>query len=144
MSGPAEVTHGGRNSGFAGLTWLAVVRRYTMPRAKTAVASRRRRKEVLKSTSGQYGKRKSCIRTAHDAFWRGGTYAYRDRKRKKGDFRSLWIVRINAAARMNGTTYGKFMSGLKKKGIELNRKILAHMAVHEPAMFTRLVEQVQS
>lgn len=115
-----------------------------MPRAKTRVASRKRRKKVLKANAGYFGKRKNCIRTAHDAFWRSGVYAYRDRRRKKRDFRSLWITRINAGARMNGLTYGKLMSGLKKKGVAINRKILAHLAVYEPDIFKKIVEDVKS
>jgi large subunit ribosomal protein L20 len=115
-----------------------------MPRAKTRVASRTRRKKIIKANAGYFGKRKSCIRTAHDAFWRSGVYAYRDRKRKKRDFRSLWILRINAGARLNGMTYAKFIAGLKEKSIGLNRKTLAYLAVHEPEIFGKIVEAVKS
>ncbi|MBD3390721.1 MAG: 50S ribosomal protein L20 [Chitinivibrionales bacterium] len=115
-----------------------------MPRAKTRVASRARRKKVLKANKGYFGKRRSAIRTAHDAFWRAGVYAYRDRRRKKRDFRALWIMRINAAARLNGFTYGKLVGGMKKKGIVINRKMLAHLAVHEPDMFSKIVEEVKA
>jgi large subunit ribosomal protein L20 len=111
-----------------------------MPRAKTAVASRQRRKKVLKANSGYFGKKKNCISTAHDALWRSGVYAYRDRRAKKRDFRALWIIRINAGARLNGTTYGKLISSLKKKGIELDRKVLAHLAMHEPEAFGKIVQ----
>jgi len=114
-----------------------------MPRAKNRVASRERRKKVITANKGYFGKRKSCIRTAQDAFWRAGTYAYRDRKQNKRNFRSLWIMRINAAARLNGITYGRLISGLKKIEIELNRKTLAHLAVNEPEAFTALVEKVK-
>lgn len=113
-----------------------------MPRVKNRVASRQKRKKLLKANAGYFGKRKNCIRTAKDAYWKSGMYAYRDRKRKKRDFRALWIVRINAAARLNGTTYAKLINNLKLKGIELNRKTLAHLAVSEPDVFTRIVETV--
>jgi large subunit ribosomal protein L20 len=114
-----------------------------MPRAKNRVASRARRKKVLNATKGYFGKRKNCIRTAHDAFWRAGVYAYRDRRRRKRDFRSLWITRINAAARLNGMTYGSFISGLKKINCELNRKALAELAFSEPTAFAALVAKIQ-
>lgn len=114
-----------------------------MPRAKTRVASRARRKKVIKSNKGYFGKRSNSIRIAHDAFWRAGVYAYRDRRRKKRDFRALWIMRINAAARLNGMTYGNFISGLKKKGITINRKSLAHLAMHQPDVFSKIVDQVK-
>jgi large subunit ribosomal protein L20 len=113
-----------------------------MPRAKTRVASRARRKKILKANAGYFGKRKSCIRTAKDAFWKAGKYQYRDRKVRKRDFRSLWITRINAAARLNGITYGKLIAGLKAKSIELDRKVLAQLALHEPESFKKLVETV--
>jgi len=112
-----------------------------MPRAKTRVASRARRKAIIAQAAGYFGKRKSCISTAKDALYRAGVYAYRDRKQNKRNFRSLWIMRINAAARLNGTTYGKFISGLKAKGIELDRKSLAHLALHEPDAFAKLVSE---
>ncbi len=113
-----------------------------MPRAKTRTASRRRRKKIIKAASGYFGKRKSCIRTAKDAVARAGQYAYRDRRQKKRRFRSLWIMRINAAARSHGMTYGRFMAALSKKGITLNRKTLAHLALHEPDTFKALIEHV--
>ncbi|MCL2688905.1 MAG: 50S ribosomal protein L20 [Chitinispirillia bacterium] len=113
-----------------------------MPRAKTRVASRARRKAIISQTAGYFGKRANCITQAKDAFYRAGVYAYRDRKQNKRNFRSLWIMRINAAARLNGTTYGKFMNSLKVKGIVLDRKSLAHLALHEPAAFTKLVQTV--
>jgi len=113
-----------------------------MPRAKNRVASRAKRKRILKATAGYYGKRGNCITIAKDSFLRAGVYAYRDRKQNKRNFRSLWIMRINAAARQNGIAYGKFISGLKAKGIELDRKSLAHLALHEPDAFKKLVETV--
>lgn len=110
-----------------------------MPRAKNRVASRERRKRVLRANKGYFGKRKNSIKTAHDAFWRSGVYAYRDRRQKKRNFRALWILRINAAVREHGINYSTFISGLKKAGIELNRKALAHLAVHEPEVFAQIV-----
>ncbi len=115
-----------------------------MPRSKTRVASKQRRKKIIKANSGYFGKRKNCLRTAKDAFWKSGMYAYRDRRRKKRDFRSLWIVRINAGARLNGTTYAKLVNGLKSKNIEINRKTLAYLAVHEPEVFSKIVEEVNA
>jgi large subunit ribosomal protein L20 len=114
-----------------------------MPRAKTRVASRARRKKILAANKGYFGKRKSAIRTAKDAFWKAGKYQYRDRKQRKRDFRSLWITRINAAARLNGTTYGKLIAGLKAKSIDLDRKVLAELALHEPESFAKLVAMVK-
>jgi len=115
-----------------------------MPRAKNRVASRAKRKKLLAATSGYYGKRGSCSSIAKDAFLRAGVYAYRDRKQKKRHFHTLWIMRINAAARLNGMPYAKFMSGLKTKGIDLDRKTLAHLALHEPEAFKSLVESVKA
>ncbi len=113
-----------------------------MPRAKTRVASRERRKDILKSTKGYFGKKKNCITVAKDAMYRSGVFAYRDRKQNKRNFRALWIMRINAAARLNGTTYARLIDALTKKGIDLNRKTLAHLAMNEPDSFKKLVEQV--
>ena len=115
-----------------------------MPRVKNRVASRAKRKKLLKSTSGNYGKRANCYSIAKDTFLKGGVYAYRDRKQKKRHFHSLWITRINAAARLNGLPYARFMSGLKAKGIEIDRKMLAHLALHEPEAFKSLVESVKA
>ena len=115
-----------------------------MPRVKSRVASRRRRKKILKANKGYFGKRKNSIRTAHDAYWRSGVYAYRDRRAKKGDFRSLWITRINAAVREYGMKYSTFIDGLKKNSIEINRKTLAYLAMHEPESFKALVEKAKS
>ncbi|MBN2036854.1 MAG: 50S ribosomal protein L20 [Chitinispirillaceae bacterium] len=115
-----------------------------MPRAKSRVASRARRKKLLKKTAGQFGKRKSSFAIAKDAFYRGGVYAYRDRRARKRSFRALWIIRINAAARAHGLTYSRFMSGLKKKNVALDRKALAHLAMHEPAAINKLIELVKS
>lgn len=111
-----------------------------MPRAKNNVASRRRRKKILKQAKGYRGGRSKQIRTAKDAVDRAGQYAYRDRRQKKRSFRALWIVRINAAAREHGTTYSQLISGLNKAGVEVNRKVLADLAVTSPDAFKALVE----
>ncbi len=115
-----------------------------MPRAKNRVASRARRKKILAATKGYYGKRGNCYAIAKDAFIRAGVYSYIGRKQRKRNFRSLWIMRINAAARLNGLTYGKFIKGLKSKSIELDRKTLAHLALHEPETFKAIAESVKS
>lgn len=111
-----------------------------MPRATNNVASRRRRKKILKRAKGYRGGRSKQIRTAYDAVDRAGRYAYRDRRLKKRSFRALWIVRINAAARLNGTTYSQLISGLSKAGVDVNRKVLADLAVTSPESFKALVE----
>ena len=111
-----------------------------MPRAMNNVASRRRRKKILKRAKGYRGGRSKQIRTASDAVDRAGRYAYRDRRLKKRTFRALWIVRINAAARQNGTTYSQLISGLSKAGVDVNRKVLADLAVTSPETFKALVE----
>lgn len=115
-----------------------------MPRAKNRVASRAKRKKIIQSASGYYAKRGNCYTIAKDSFYRSGNYAFRDRKQKKRQFHTLWIMRINAAARLNGMPYAKFMFGLKEKGIELDRKSLAHLALHEPDAFKSLVESVKA
>src|SRR5436189_5028362 len=111
-----------------------------MARVKRGVPTHARHKKVLEQAKGFYGRRKNTIRTAKAAVDKAGQYAYRDRKVKKRTFRALWIQRINAAARENGLTYGRLIDGLKKAGIELDRKVLADIAVHEPATFRGLVE----
>ncbi|HCK09294.1 50S ribosomal protein L20 [bacterium] len=111
-----------------------------MPRATNNVASRRRRKKILKQAKGYRGARSKLIRTASDAVDRAGQYAYRDRRQKKRTFRALWITRINAAARENGISYSKLISGLNKAGVEVNRKVLADLAVTSPDAFKALVE----
>jgi len=111
-----------------------------MSRVKRGVTSHARHRKVIKAAKGYYGRRKNTIRVAKQAVEKAGQYAYRDRKVKKRTFRALWIQRINAAARENGLTYGRLIDGLKKAGIELYRKVLADIAVHEPATFKGLVE----
>ena len=101
-----------------------------MPRANSSVPRHRRHRKLIKQAKGYFGTRKSNFRTAKDAVQKGLQYAYRDRRNKKRTFRSLWIARINAAVRQHGMSYSKFINGLKNANIELNRKTLAHMAVH--------------
>jgi len=115
-----------------------------MPRAKNRVASRAKRKKILSAASGNYGRRATCYTIAKDTFMRSGVYAYRDRKQNKRQFLTLWIMRINAAARLNGLSYSKFMSGLKTAGIDLDRKTLAHLALHEPESFKAIADQLKA
>ncbi|HKJ66952.1 MAG TPA: 50S ribosomal protein L20 [bacterium] len=114
-----------------------------MPRAKNAVQRRRRRKKILKQAKGYYGARSRLYRTAKDAVDRALQYSYRDRRRRKREFRKLWITRINAAARQHGLTYSTFMHGLKEANIDLNRKILADMAVRDPDGFEAVLNKVK-
>jgi large subunit ribosomal protein L20 len=115
-----------------------------MARVKGGVTARKRHKRVLKLAKGYFGAKSRQYKTANQAVMKSLSYAYRDRKVKKRDFRKLWITRINAAARQDGMSYSKFINGLKKAGIELNRKILADMAVHDKVAFTKLVEQAKA
>ncbi|MCT8998155.1 50S ribosomal protein L20 [Chelativorans intermedius] len=112
-----------------------------MARVKRGVTAHAKHKKVLKSAKGFYGRRKNTIRIAKQAVEKSLQYAYRDRKNRKRNFRALWIQRINAAARQHGLTYGRFIDGLNKAGIEIDRKVLADMAVHEPQAFAALVEK---
>jgi large subunit ribosomal protein L20 len=114
-----------------------------MPRSKNAVASRARRKRILDQAKGFYGKRKNVYTVAKNVLEKGLTYSYVGRKLKKRDYRRLWIVRINAAVREEGITYSEFINLLKVKGIELDRKVLADMAMNEPASFKSLVQSVK-
>ncbi|RLC28092.1 MAG: 50S ribosomal protein L20 [Deltaproteobacteria bacterium] len=109
-----------------------------MPRVKRGFKARRRRKKVLRAAKGYRGGLGKQFKTASAAVNRAGMYAYRDRKARKRDFRRLWIMRINAAARQNGLSYSQFMNRLRKAGIDLDRKILAEMAVRDPSTFSRL------
>jgi len=115
-----------------------------MSRAPRAVPSRARRKRVLKQTKGFYGRRKNNITTANAAADRALQHNYIGRKEKKRNFRALWIQRINAGCREHGLTYSRFISGLAKAGIEIDRKVLADLAVHEPVAFKALVDQAQA
>ncbi|MCK4740805.1 MAG: 50S ribosomal protein L20 [Anaerolineales bacterium] len=111
-----------------------------MPRVKGGTITRRRHKKVLKLTKGMYGSRSSLYRRANEAMLKSLWYAYRDRRTRKRDLRRLWIARINAAARLNGTTYSRLIYDLKQSGIGLNRKILADLAVRDPKAFSEVVK----
>ncbi|MEP6691148.1 MAG: 50S ribosomal protein L20 [Gemmatimonadaceae bacterium] len=111
-----------------------------MPRAVSNVPRLKRKKQIMKAARGGFGARSKLWKAAKENVERGWKYAYRDRKNKKRDFRKLWITRINAAARLNDMSYSVFMNGLKLAGIEVDRKILADLAVHDPAAFTVLAE----
>ncbi len=111
-----------------------------MPRAKNGPAKKRARKRLLKATKGYWGSRGNLYRKASETYVRAMAYAYRDRKCKKRNFRKLWIIRINAAAKLRGLNYSRFISGLKKANIEIDRKILAETAVNDPSAFDELVE----
>ncbi|MGK5091976.1 50S ribosomal protein L20 [Deltaproteobacteria bacterium TL4] len=115
-----------------------------MARVKRALHARKRKKDYFKAAKGYRGGRRRLLRTVKDAVDRAREYAYRDRKTKKRDFRRLWIVRINAAVRAQGLSYSQFIYGLSKADIELDRKVLAYLAVEEPEVFFQLVEQVKS
>lgn len=114
-----------------------------MSRVKRGVTAHARHKKVLKAASGYYGRRKSTIRVAKQAVEKAGQYAYRDRKARKRNFRSLWIQRINAATREHGLTYGRFIDGLNKAGVEVDRKVLSDIAIHEPDAFKLLVDKAR-
>jgi large subunit ribosomal protein L20 len=114
-----------------------------MPRVTHAAARKKRKKKIFKAAKGYFGGRKNLYRTAKDAVEKGWEHAYRDRKKKKRNFRRLWITRINAAARENDLSYSRFMNGLKLSGIELDRKALADLAVRDPGAFTNLAEQAK-
>ena len=115
-----------------------------MPRSVNSVASRKRRKKILKAAKGYFGRRKNVYTVAKNAVEKGMLYAYRDRKNNKRNFRSLWIVRINAAARLHGMSYSQFMGKVKANQIELNsRKVLADLAVNNPDAFKAVVEKIK-
>ena len=111
-----------------------------MARVKRAVHAKKKRREILEQAKGYYGARSRRLRVAKEQVMHSGVYAYRDRRDRKGQFRRLWIARIGAAARQNGMSYSTFMHGLKLAKVELDRKILADIAVHDPAAFAQLVE----
>jgi len=115
-----------------------------MPRVKRGVTARARHKKVLELAKGYRGRRKNVYRIAKEAVMKAGQYAYRDRRNKKREFRGLWIARINAAVREAGMTYSRFMAGLKKGAIEIDRKVLADLAVQDKPAFSRIVEQARS
>ena len=111
-----------------------------MPRVKNGVAHHARKAKIMKAAKGARGGRSKLYKSAKENVERGMRYAYRDRRKKKGEFRMLWITRINAAARQNGMSYSRLMAGLRKAGIEINRKVLADLAVSDAAAFTKLAE----
>ena len=115
-----------------------------MARVKRGTTTKARHKRILEQAKGYYGRRKNTIRIAKQAVEKAGQYAYRDRKVKKRSFRALWIQRINAAVRQEGLTYGQFMHGLKLAGVDLDRKVLADIAMHEEAAFTAIVAQAKA
>src|SRR5918996_1206336 len=111
-----------------------------MPRVKRGIGGRKRRKEVLKQAKGYYSARGKHYRAAHEQILHSGVYAYRDRRARKGEFRRLWITRINAAARLNGLSYSRMMAGLRLAEVEVDRKMLAELAVSDPEAFTALAK----
>jgi len=115
-----------------------------MPRVKRGVATRRRKNRILRQAKGYYGGRSRLIKTAREAVEKGWKYAYRDRKQRKRQFRVLWIARINAAAREHGLSYSRFMHGLRLAGVEVDRKVLAELAVSDPEAFGALAEMAKS
>ncbi|MCL1949247.1 MAG: 50S ribosomal protein L20 [Turicibacter sp.] len=115
-----------------------------MPRVKGGIVSRKRRKRVLKLAKGYFGSKHTLYKTANEQVMKSLQYAYRDRRQKKRDFRKLWITRINAAARINGLSYSKLMHGLKVAGVDVNRKMLAELAVSDAAAFAALAETAKS
>lgn len=114
-----------------------------MPRANSSVPRHRRHRKLIKQAKGYYGARSRTFKAAKDAVWKAGLYAYRDRRQRKRQFRRLWITRINAAARLNGMSYSAFIAGMNDSGLELNRKVLADLAVHNPNTFAELVKSIQ-
>ncbi|HIB04958.1 MAG TPA: 50S ribosomal protein L20 [Candidatus Marinimicrobia bacterium] len=114
-----------------------------MPRANSSIPRHRRHRKIVKQAKGYYGARSRTFKSAKDAVVKAGLYAYRDRRQRKRQFRRLWITRINAACRLNGITYSAFINGLKTNGIDLDRKILADMAVNDPQAFTTLAAAVK-
>ncbi len=115
-----------------------------MPRVKRGVTAHARHKKVIKQAKGYYGRRKNVFRVATQAVTKAGQYAYRDRRQRKRQFRALWIARINAAARECGLSYSRLINGLKKAAIEVDRKVLADLAVHDPAAFSALAEKAKA
>jgi large subunit ribosomal protein L20 len=115
-----------------------------MPRVSTNVARLRRKNQILKQAKGYFGRRKNLYKTAKEAVERAHRYAYRDRKNRKRDFRRLWIIRINAAARLHDLSYSRFMNGLRLAGVEIDRKVLADIAIRDPNAFGQLAEAARA
>jgi large subunit ribosomal protein L20 len=115
-----------------------------MPRVKRGMMVKKRHKKILESASGYFGGKKSLFKTANEQVMRSGNYAYRDRRNKKREFRRLWITRISAACRLNGVSYNRFIEGLNKSGIAVDRKVLSELAISDPGAFTQLVAQATS
>ena len=115
-----------------------------MPRVKRGVAANKRKKRILRQAKGYYGARSGLLKTAREAVEKGWKYAYRDRRQRKRQFRALWIARINAGARENGMSYSVFMNGLKKASIEIDRKVLSDIAIHDKPAFAALVEKARA
>lgn len=115
-----------------------------MPRATNAQATKKRRKRVVKLAKGYFGNKSRLFRYAKDAVWRAGKFAYRDRKKKKTEFRQLWIIRINAACRSHGMSYSRFMAGLKAAQIDLNRKSISEIAIHDEMAFKTIIEKAKA
>ncbi len=115
-----------------------------MPRVKRGTLVRKRHKKIIEAASGYFGGKKNLFKTANEQVMRSGNFAYRDRRNKKREFRRLWITRISAACRLNGMTYNRFIEGMIKSGIEVDRKVLSEIAISDPAAFTKLVAQAAS
>ena len=115
-----------------------------MSRVKRGIRTRARHHKILKAAKGYWGHKSKLFKVANQQVLKSGNYAYRDRRQKKRDFRKLWITRINAAARLNGMSYSRFMDGLKKSGVELDRKVLSDIAITDPKGFTALVEKAKA
>jgi large subunit ribosomal protein L20 len=115
-----------------------------MPRVKRGTLVKKRHNKILEAASGYFGGKRSLFKTANEQFMKSGNYAYRDRRNKKREFRRLWITRISAACRLNGISYNRFIEGLTKSGVAVDRKILSELAISEPGAFTQLVAQATS
>lgn len=115
-----------------------------MPRVKRGTLVKKRHKKIIEAASGYFGGKKNLFKTANEQFMKSGNYAYRDRRNKKREFRRLWITRISAACRLNGTSYNRFIEGLTKAGVAVDRKVLSELAISDPGAFTQLVAQATS
>ena len=143
MRGGAVVARRAHNPEVVSSSLTPATNKFFMPRSVNSVASRARRKRILKQAKGFFGRRKNVWTVAKNAVEKAMTYAYRDRKQKKRNFRSLWIMRINAGARQHGMSYSQFMGKIKANNIELNRKVLADLAMNHPEAFTAIVNKIK-